>query len=1153
MAKLNQLKNRARREEQRENWSRAIELYTQALEVSQRTGEGFGDLSLYNRIGDIYLRIGQKNTAVRYYEQAIDRYAEQELHTSAIALCNKVLRVLPDRTGIFLRLGRLHLATNLVAEARNHYHRYANAIRDSGRNDAALDSLEELFEHTGDGPTLKLWIDWLREMSERPEAELRVEAFRDTLVAQGADPDDVLARVRAAVAPTLPDGAPASDDPITGALPEPDGIDEGADEEVVPLPLLDDVDEGPALPILEPDSEDAAASAPAAEPPGGSTREPAEAPWSSWPEDSADPAEDPELDALFAELEELEATVARDEAVGAPDMPPVGAELVAAVEHEEPATAIRAAEDAAEEDAAEEDEGAAEAPRPAAEPSFSPDDAELEPAAASSSRAPAPGASDAVEAVASNGARPDDSRDADDEPEAPLGEVGGVRDPLELPRERIELAALIGAPAGPTHPHELGETDSGWDLPEPAGVPAESAEGTATRVTDSRTSRAAVAEPAERFPAGVSSPLHPLDPEGIEPGRGGHDAFDGFLSAWDGFDLEPASPDAVADETPSAEGPEADSFDPGASEKGECESGPGPAHQLEPVEAGSHGEVERTEKLPTPPDVLPDGAHGPGREADELLESSAGGADALANGLELMESGRLEEALEELEAAAEAPDCFTDAYLAIVECRGRLGPAAEDSVTEPATETRPAEPGLGEPEPVMEAPPLEVPEPEPVMEAPPPEVPEPEPVLEAPAPEEPEPEPVLEAPPPEVSEPEPVMEAPAPEVSEPEPVTPAPLPEPRPEPSLLDEEPIAVSPPLASGLAEAATRNALEVGATAQAGRAEDSFQESVAPVAVDPETEFREWVGSAPTGVLRRALGELEKRSELDKGLLVVRRLIEAEPLDLRYHAKRLEYVDALGDRSELVPAHLDLARAQEAGGDIAGAAETCRRLLQIVPDERSTVETLKRLEGLGDQVQEEAADSIRPTETMRDSGLTSHGRIRSSTDAGRMPDLAAAGAELKPTPYSGVAGGREASADFEQLLSEFRAELSDAPASSGARSRAELGASLKQMGRLDDAIRELQTAVREPHASPLAFELLGEAFLEKGQPRIAMRILSDSLASATHGDREMLGVLYQLGTAHEQLGEPANALACYERIFSVDIDYKDVQDRILSCQRRT
>ena len=137
----------------------------------------------------------------------------------------------------------------------------------------------------------------------------------------------------------------------------------------------------------------------------------------------------------------------------------------------------------------------------------------------------------------------------------------------------------------------------------------------------------------------------------------------------------------------------------------------------------------------------------------------------------------------------------------------------------------------------------------------------------------------------------------------------------------------------------------------------------------------------------------------------------------------------------------------------------------------------------------------------------------------------------------------------DFEQLLSEFRAELHEKPRSSDSMSRAEMGSHLKDMGRLDDAIRELQAAIREPSPPPMAFELLGEAFLEKGQARIAVRLLEKALTGMSHPDKEILGVLYQLGLAYESLAEPQKALFCYERIFSVDIDYRDIQERILVC----
>ncbi|MFV1985893.1 MAG: tetratricopeptide repeat protein, partial [Gemmatimonadota bacterium] len=196
MSKVNQLKNKARREEQRENWSKAIELYTHALDTSRKEGEAFADLSLYNRIGDIYLRIGQKNTAVRYYEQAIERYGEQDLHTSAIALCNKVLRIQPERSTVFLQLGRLHLATNLIVDARAHYHRYAEAMRSRGSTTAAFESLEELIEETGDPQTLAMWATWLSRLPDRDEALERVEELRGVLIGHGVEPDNIIEQVR---------------------------------------------------------------------------------------------------------------------------------------------------------------------------------------------------------------------------------------------------------------------------------------------------------------------------------------------------------------------------------------------------------------------------------------------------------------------------------------------------------------------------------------------------------------------------------------------------------------------------------------------------------------------------------------------------------------------------------------------------------------------------------------------------------------------------------------------------------------------------------------------------------------------------------------------------------------------------------------------
>jgi tetratricopeptide (TPR) repeat protein len=149
MTDINRLKNEARRHEQREQWPRAIELYSKAIDAIEARGFGT-DLSLYNRVGDLYLRQGDTARAVSFYERAIDRYAEQGLQTSAVALCNKVLRIAPGRSEIYRTLGRLHAETGLQAQARRSFMEYASRMERTGELAAAVEALEEFVKLSAD-------------------------------------------------------------------------------------------------------------------------------------------------------------------------------------------------------------------------------------------------------------------------------------------------------------------------------------------------------------------------------------------------------------------------------------------------------------------------------------------------------------------------------------------------------------------------------------------------------------------------------------------------------------------------------------------------------------------------------------------------------------------------------------------------------------------------------------------------------------------------------------------------------------------------------------------------------------------------------------------------------------------------------------------
>ena len=94
---LEKLKDTARKYEQKEDWRRAIDVYLKAIQEFESGKEPHPDLSLYNRVGDLYMKVNDPAAAVRSYERAADLYTEQGFLNNAIALCGKILRVNPGR------------------------------------------------------------------------------------------------------------------------------------------------------------------------------------------------------------------------------------------------------------------------------------------------------------------------------------------------------------------------------------------------------------------------------------------------------------------------------------------------------------------------------------------------------------------------------------------------------------------------------------------------------------------------------------------------------------------------------------------------------------------------------------------------------------------------------------------------------------------------------------------------------------------------------------------------------------------------------------------------------------------------------------------------------------------------------------------------
>jgi tetratricopeptide (TPR) repeat protein len=135
---------------------------------------------------------------------------------------------------------------------------------------------------------------------------------------------------------------------------------------------------------------------------------------------------------------------------------------------------------------------------------------------------------------------------------------------------------------------------------------------------------------------------------------------------------------------------------------------------------------------------------------------------------------------------------------------------------------------------------------------------------------------------------------------------------------------------------------------------------------------------------------------------------------------------------------------------------------------------------------------------------------------------------------------------ADFAKMLNQFKAKVSENLDTADVKSHYDLGTAYKEMGLLDEAVAEFQQALRGSGNHLPTYELLGQTFLELGKPEAAVRSLERALEAPFEVEDERIGIYYYLARAHEQLGQKDSALEYYDQVFSLDINFADVTERL-------
>ena len=304
----------------------------------------------------------------------------------------------------------------------------------------------------------------------------------------------------------------------------------------------------------------------------------------------------------------------------------------------------------------------------------------------------------------------------------------------------------------------------------------------------------------------------------------------------------------------------------------------------------------------------------------------------------------------------------------------------------------------------------------------------------------------------------------------------------------------------------------------------------------------------------LEVAMNGAERFGDLDLASSLAEEIARLEPDVVRHHQKRVEYAFRTNDRSRLIEAYVSLADALLASDQADKARTVYQRVLDLAPDDvraRAGIDSLS----LSDLDPIPETPVSRPSARRRTSASTKSAEPKPASSSDSFVNLGEwlrddtvrrdtrmVVDEQEPT------GDEEA--DFADMLRKFKQGVAENVDPEDYQSHYDLAIAFKEMGLLDEAIAEFQKALGSPTNRLPTYEALGQCFLEKSQYKLASSILSRALNERAP-EEQLVGVLYLLGRSAEAQGLATDAVTYYQRVFVLDIQFRDTADRLGELER--
>jgi len=134
----------------------------------------------------------------------------------------------------------------------------------------------------------------------------------------------------------------------------------------------------------------------------------------------------------------------------------------------------------------------------------------------------------------------------------------------------------------------------------------------------------------------------------------------------------------------------------------------------------------------------------------------------------------------------------------------------------------------------------------------------------------------------------------------------------------------------------------------------------------------------------------------------------------------------------------------------------------------------------------------------------------------------------------------------DVLEIFHEFKRGLAKELGEEDSETHYNLGIAYKEMGLIDDAIKEFQVSREDPKKFISSSTMLGVCYVEKGLYSLAVDVLRKALDGIQEKDESYWAVNYELAEAYEKDDNTGEALSLYTEVYGWNARFRNVSEKM-------